>query len=179
MFPPADAFCRITFRSMTAFPVQAARRGGERRGQARFSRRETHLLVPFAVVLQHACCNGKGARTELAVPCCAFTMQESSKMIKRRTRKRTSGAPLFIGPMRRWNTVYGGVPRYGSEGGPFGVRENGIRFLIFRGRLRHGTWLFHLYSITNIQIFSPIFLLAGSTAEAYWAIPLEFNKAVP
>lgn len=57
-------------------------------------------------------------------------------------------------------------PRHGLEGGPFCVRENGIRLLIFRGRLRHGTWLFHLYSITNIQVFSPIFLLAGSTAEA-------------
>lgn len=135
MSPPADAFCRIIFRDMMAFPVQAAaRRGRERRVQARFSRRETHLLVLFAVVLQQACCNGKGFRTELAVPCYAFTMQESSKMIKRRTRKRTSGFPLFIGAMPCGDMVCGGVSGTARTVGPFCGRENGIRSLCFGKR---------------------------------------------
>lgn len=135
MSPPADAFCRIIFRDMMAFPVQAAaRRGRERRGQARFSRRETHLLVLFAVVSQQACCNGKGSRTELAVPCYAFTMQESSKMIKRRTRKRTSGFPLFIGAMLCGDMVCGGVSGTARTVGPFCGGENGIRSLCFGKR---------------------------------------------
>ena len=135
MSPPADAFCRIIFRDMMAFPVQAAaRRGRERRVQARFSRRETHLLVLFAVVWQQACCNGKGSRTELAVPCYAFTMQESSKMIKRRTRKRTSGFPLFIGAMLCGDMVCGGVSGTARTVGPFCGWENGIRSLWFGKR---------------------------------------------
>ena len=135
MSPPADAFCRIIFRDMMAFPVQAAaRRGRERRVQSRFSRRETHLLVLFAVVSQQACCNGKGFRTELAVPCYAFTMQESSKMIKRRTRKRTSGFPLFIGAMPCGDMVCGGVSGTARTVGPFCGRENGIRPLCFGKR---------------------------------------------
>ena len=114
--------------------TRAARRGRERRVQARFSRRETHLLVLFAVVLQQACCNGKGSRTELAVPCYAFTMQESSKMIKRRTRKRTSGFPLFIGAMPCGDMVCGGVSGTARTVGPFCGWENGIRSLWFGKR---------------------------------------------
>lgn len=111
--------------------------GPEGQGTARASavlRRETHLLVLFAVVLQQACCDGKGFRTELAVPCYAFTMQESSKMIKRRTRKRTSGFPLFIGAMPCGDMVCGGVSGTARTVGPFCGRENGIRPLCFGKR---------------------------------------------
>ena len=72
--------------------------------------------------------------TELAVPCYAFTMQESSKMIKRRTRKRTSGFPLFIGAMPCGDMVCGGVSGTARTVGPFCGRENGIRPLCFGKR---------------------------------------------
>lgn len=135
MSPPADALCRIILRDMMALPVQAAvRRGRERRMQVRFSRWETHLLVLFAVVSQQACRNGRGFRMELAVSCYAFTMQESSKMIKRRTRKRTSGFPLLIGAMPCGDMVRGGVSGIARTAGPFYGRENGIRPLCFGKR---------------------------------------------
>ena len=64
----------------------------------------------------------------------AFTMQESSKMIKRRTRKRTSGFPLFIGAMLCGDMVCGGVSGTARTVGPFCGWENGIRSLWFGKR---------------------------------------------
>ena len=107
--------------------------------QARFSRRETHLLVLFAVVLQQACCDGKGFRTELAVPCYAFTMQESSKMIKRRTRKRTSGFPLLSGQCRV-GTWFAAASRYSPDSGPLCGRENGNPLPLFWEKEGKGRW---------------------------------------
>ena len=36
----------------------------------------------------------------------------------------------------------------------------------------HGMWLVHLHSTVNIQPFSPVFPLAGSTAKAFCRLSL-------
>ena len=43
---------------------------------------------------------------------------------------------------------------------------------IFSGRLCYSLWLFHLHSAMKIQPFSPVFPLAGSTAEAFFRLSL-------
>ena len=120
--------------------VQTAARRGGRRVQARFSRRETHLLVLFAVVLQQACCDGKGFRTELAVPCYAFTMQESSKkMIKRRTRKRTSGSRFLSGQCRVGTWFAAASPVQPGQWAPFAVGKTESAPSVLGKRRRVGT----------------------------------------